>query len=152
MKGWVVLDGLLHTKLVCHLQTETVTHPSSNRTRYRATSLIETNVLTTNPAYHVCVSMSACLSMYRCSSGKHWCWSRWIHVLKSHGTFWQVSRSKSQLPCIKYVETVCWHYELEKQYCLILSNYFYNFTFCILHVYPTCTNLCSIVILFCVFA
>jgi len=48
MEGWVDLGGWLHTKInVQHreLNTDTVTHPSTNRSRCRLTLLMATNAL-----------------------------------------------------------------------------------------------------------
>jgi len=50
--GWVDLGGWLHTKInILHweLNTDMVTHPSTNGARHRLTSLIETNMIPLQP-------------------------------------------------------------------------------------------------------
>jgi len=58
VEGWVDLRDWLHTETKCCLwesNSDTVTHPSTNRAQRRLTSLIETNDVTTTPLRHTTI-------------------------------------------------------------------------------------------------
>ena len=81
------MSGWLHTEMV---YLSTVTHPSSNRARCRATSLIETKALTTTPGCEVrlpAVSLSG--NNYEASRSH-------THVPRSPGTIMWYVRAKER--------------------------------------------------------